>query len=194
MGNYPYICIPYHMVWYAGHMKKIEREDWFAKGLETIEIDGFQKITVDYLCDALNVTKGSFYHHFKNTDSYIEALMIYWVDRNTESVIAQVDKMRTHREKLEKLNMLVLARSHRCEQVIRGWSFSNEVVRKYVSQADRIRLEYATNLHILCGAQADAARQIAVLEYACLIGIQQLYPDMAQDKQLELYERISKGK
>lgn len=173
-------------------MKKIEREDWFTMGLEILKNEGFLKITIDNLCDMLKVTKGSFYHHFKNVDAYIDALMRYWVDKNTRSLIVQVDKIKTPHEKTEKLNKLVLQRSHKSEQVIRGWSFSNEVVRKYVTEVDEIRIEYTANLKSLCGEQIDVARQLAMLEYACLIGIQQLYPDMSEKKQLDLYKLFNK--
>jgi hypothetical protein len=56
-----------------------------------------------------------------------------------------------------------------------------------------MRIEYTANLKILCGEQANIARLLAILEYGCLIGIQQLYPDMPEKKQLELYELFSKG-
>lgn len=173
-------------------MKKIEREDWFIAGFEILKKVGFSKITIDNLCDALKVTKGSFYHHFKNVDAYIDALMKYWLDKNTKSLIVQVDKVKTPHEKIEKLNKLVLQRSHKSEQVIRGWSFSNEVVRKYVIEVDDARIEYTANLKILCGEDREVARQFAMIEYACLIGIQQLYPDLSGEKQLELYELFYK--
>jgi len=174
-------------------MKKIERDDWFTAGLEILNTDGFLKITIDNLCDVLKVTKGSFYHHFKNVDAYIDALMKYWVDKNTKSLINQVDREETPQEKMNKLHKLILQRSHKSEQVIRGWSFSNDVVRKYVTEVDEIRIEYTTSLKVLCGEKADTARPFAMLEYACLIGIQQLYPDISGKKQLELYEIFYKG-
>lgn len=174
-------------------MKKIEREDWFTAGLKILNTVGFLKITIDNLCDVLKVTKGSFYHHFKNVDAYIDALMKYWVETNTNSLINQVDREQTPQEKIEKLYKLVLQRSHKSEQVIRGWSFSNDTVKKYVTEVDEIRIENTTNLKVLCGEKPDIARQLAVLEYACLIGIQQLYPDMSIQRQLELYEVFYKG-
>lgn len=174
-------------------MKKTEREDWFTTGLGILEKDGFLKITIDNLCDALKVTKGSFYHHFKNVDGYIDELMEYWVDKNTGLLISQVDKVKKPHEKIELLNKLVLHRSHKCEQVIRGWSFSNEAVRKYVMQVDERRMEYTADLKIQCGEQADRARQYALLEYGCLIGIQLLYPDMPEKEQLDLYELLTKN-
>lgn len=174
-------------------MKKIERDDWFTTGLEILNTDGFLKITIENLCDVLKVTKGSFYHHFKNVDAYIDALMKYWVDKNTKSLINQVDREKTLQEKIEKLHKLVIQRSHKSEQVIRGWSFSNDVVRKYVNEVDEIRIKYTADLKILGGENVDTARQFAILEYACLIGIQQLYPDISGKKQLELYEIFYKG-
>lgn len=169
-------------------MKKVEREDWFTTGLGILEEDGFLKITIDNLCGALKVTKGSFYHHFRNVDDYIDALMQFWVERNTKSLICQIDKLDTPHDKIEMLNRSVLQRSHKSEQVIRGWSFSNQLVRKYVAEVDALRIAYTAELIMLGGKQADVAKQLALLAYGCLIGIQQLEPDMPEKKQSALYE------
>lgn len=175
-------------------MKKIEREDWFTIGLGILNADGFLKITIENLCDRLKVTKGSFYHHFKNMDGYIDALMQYWVQKNTKSLIEAIEKEKTTQKKIEKLYKLVLMRSHRSEQVIRGWSFSNEIVRKYILEVDKTRIDYTASLKVLSGEKTDTAQELAMLEYACLIGIQQLYPDMQTEKQTSLYKSFFKNK
>ena len=46
-------------------------------GLQIIENEGVSKITIDNLCNLLEITKGAFYHHFKNIDGYIDALMTF---------------------------------------------------------------------------------------------------------------------
>lgn len=173
-------------------MKKLEREDWFTTGLNILNSDGFLKITIDNLCYALKVTKGSFYHHFKNMDGYTDALMKYWMDKNTKELIRKVDIVESAQDKTNELYQLVLKRSHRNEHVIRGWGFSNETVRKYVEEVDEIRIDYTAKLKVMCGENANKARQLAVLEYACLIGMQQLYPDMPASQQIELYELFAK--
>ena len=73
-------------------MKKIEREDWFTAGLGILNTGGFLKITIENLCEVLKVTKGSFYHHFKNVDGYIDAFMSYWVEKNTKALIEIADQ------------------------------------------------------------------------------------------------------
>ncbi|MFK2136938.1 hypothetical protein ACIXJP_05150 [Bacteroides fragilis] len=46
-------------------MKKVEKKQWFVIGLQIIENNGVAKITIDNLCNLLEITKGAFYHHSK---------------------------------------------------------------------------------------------------------------------------------
>lgn len=172
-------------------MKKIAREDWFTAGLDLLNTRGFLHITIENLCEALGVTKGSFYHHFKHADAYVEALMAYWEEHNTRSVIRQADLGDTAQIQMERLIGTILGRSHKSEQVIRGWSFANDTVRKCVQRVDELRLRYTTDLKIRCGEDQTAASNSALLEYACLVGIQQLYPDLTAEKQYALYRRLN---
>ena len=64
-------------------MKKVEKKQWFTTGLQIIKDEGVSRITIDNLCNLLEITKGAFYHHFKNIDGYIDALMAFWVKENT---------------------------------------------------------------------------------------------------------------
>ena len=84
-------------------MKKVDRNQWFVTGLKVLENDGFSKITIDNLCALLEITKGAFYHHFKNIDGYVDALMKYWLEVNTFGFIREVDKLNTPKEQLQKL-------------------------------------------------------------------------------------------
>lgn len=60
---------------------------------------GVAKITIDNLCNLLEITKGAFYHHFKNIDGYIDALMAFWVKENTLAFIEEVEKIREFKRK-----------------------------------------------------------------------------------------------
>ncbi len=169
-------------------MKKIEKKDWFIAGLDVLETSGFQKITIDSLCVCLKITQGSFYHHFGNIDGYIEALMKFWMDENTKSLIEEADKRGDAKGKMEALNNMVMTRSQKSEQVIRGWSFANAIVERYVRKVDDIRLKYLVQLREQYGEDVKTAKLSAMLEYACLTGIQQLYPYLPKVEMKELYE------
>ena len=156
-----------------------------------LEESGFAKITIDNLCASLGVTKGSFYHHFKNINAYTAALMEYWLKKNTLDIIRQADQAES--EKSTELNSLVSALGHKSELHIRAWSFSHAIVRDFVAKADQIRLEYLTAMFVQMGHDYPSAKDQALLEYATLIGVQHLAPDLPADEWRRLQEvyRIS---
>jgi len=169
-------------------MKKIEKTDWFEDGMKVLKTEGFQRITIDNLCTSLKVTKGSFYHHFKNTEGYIEALMKHWLNKNTLEFIKYTEEQSDIQTKYFILNDLASSSSHKVEQMIRAWSFSNETVKEYVKQVDNMRMEYLTDLNIQKGLDPKQAKNSAIVQYGTLIGIQQLLPDISKDEFNELYQ------
>lgn len=168
-------------------MKKIEKTDWFKEGLRVLANEGYQRITIDNLCSLLKITKGSFYHHFKNIDGYIAALMKYWLEKNTVDFIKATEAITDMDEKHIQLNDLAASASHKSEQVIRAWSFSNETVKRYVQKVDDLRMEYLIDLNIQTGMKKKEARNYAIIKYGTLIGIQQLCPDISKKDFKSLY-------
>jgi Transcriptional regulator len=173
-------------------MKKVDKKDWFEKGLELLASDGFQKITIDNMCTVLKVTKGSFYHHFQNTEGYVEALMKYWMEKNTIDFINSTETITEIIEKHDRLNELVSSASQKAEQVIRAWSFSNETVRQYVQQVDDMRMKYLIDINMQSGMDAKEAQDYSILEYGALIGVQQLCPNISKEDFKYLYQLFYK--
>ncbi|MDF2516925.1 MAG: TetR/AcrR family transcriptional regulator [Sphingobacterium sp.] len=169
-------------------MKRIERKEWLEDGMKILKKEGFQRITIDNLCKSLKITKGSFYHHFKNMEDYIEALMKYWQNKNTLEFIKKTEEQCDIQRKYFILSDLASSTSHKVEQIIRAWSFSNETVKAYVKQVDHMRIEYLTDLNIQQGLDLKKARNSAIMQYGTLIGIQQLLPDIPKVEFNELYQ------
>lgn len=171
-------------------MKKVDKKQWFVVGLDVLVKDGFARITIDNLCGLLQITKGAFYHHFKNIDGYIDALMKYWLEVNTFEFICEVDKLQDTKQKQQKLADMAAYASMRNESVIRAWGYSNSIVRNYVSQADTTRLEYAAKLNEATGLDAKRAMDIAVIQYSVLIGMQQVCSDLSPEQFKELQDVV----
>lgn len=171
-------------------MKKVDKEQWFIVGLDVLAKDGFARITIDNLCGLLQITKGAFYHHFKNIDGYIDALMKYWLEVNTFEFIRETEKLHDIKEQQQKLADMAAYASIRNESVIRAWSYSSSIVRGYVSQADTIRLEYAAKLNEAMGLKAKQAMDMAVIQYSMLIGMQQICSDLSPEQFKELQDII----
>ena len=168
-------------------MKRLDKESWLLQGFKTLDVEGFSRITIDNLCDKQKRSKGSFYYHFKNIDGYIEEFMKYWSEKNTADFIKVTEAVTNIKEKHIKLNDLTSLVSHQSEQVIRAWSFSNKLVKQYLEQVDDLRTEYLIKLNMQSGMDAERAKDYAVIEYATLIGIQQLCPTISKEEFKRLY-------
>ena len=169
-------------------MRKIHREDWFAAGKNVLEAYGFARLTIDELCSSLNMTKGSFYHHFHNMDGYIVAFMQYWTEQHTLDFIRKAESQRLLGGKAEFLARLAAELNSGAERAIRAWSSASALVRMYLQQVDAIRLKYLEGLMLEQGLEGAAALGSARLEYALMVGMQQLYPGLSRQELLALYE------
>ena len=54
------------------------REDWVDAAWQLLGRGGLDQVRVDALARHLNVTRGSFYWHFKNRDDLIDAILQRW--------------------------------------------------------------------------------------------------------------------
>jgi len=154
------------------------KEDWLGQGIEILNTEGLSKLTIENLCSMLNVTKGSFYHHFRNMEGYIESLMEYWLDKYTYAFISELEKVYDPKQKKAMLYDMAISAPHKNEQHIRAWSFYNDTVKTYQRKVDDIRLHYLEELGIELGMDQKKAHYFAMTEYAILVGLQQLFPDM----------------
>jgi AcrR family transcriptional regulator len=59
---------------------RFDREAWLEAALEVLARQGQAKLRVETLARQLGVTKGSFYHHFKNREAFLKALLAYWAE------------------------------------------------------------------------------------------------------------------
>lgn len=57
---------------------RLTREQWLQKSLDLLISGKHGKLRIDKITKDLNVTKGSFYWHFKNRRDFIESLAQYW--------------------------------------------------------------------------------------------------------------------
>jgi AcrR family transcriptional regulator len=80
------------------------REKILQEGFRLFLEKGYRNVSLSDLVEAVGVTKGGFYHHFKSKDElYIEVMHTYFIDL-FDSFIAQMEKSGgTVRSRLEQL-------------------------------------------------------------------------------------------
>src|ERR1700690_2086778 len=68
---------------------------------QVIRTKGYSATTVEEICHAATLTKGSFFHHFKSKDDLALATVLHW-NASTEQLFADAD-YRKARDPLDRL-------------------------------------------------------------------------------------------
>ena len=127
---------------------RFDREAWLRAALEVLAQQGQAKLRVDALSSQLGVTKGSFYHHFKNRDDFVRSLLSYWSLAFTTRVIDEVNSLGVSSE--ERLLQIMLLIEHegldRYDIAFRSWAAQDDYVAEIVKKVDLARYRYIQSL------------------------------------------------
>ncbi|MDO3385656.1 TetR/AcrR family transcriptional regulator [Gilvimarinus sp. SDUM040013] len=152
------------------------KEDWLNFSLEILVEKGPEKIKIDTLCELKGVSKGSFYHHFKNRSAFIDELMSYWYKKMTLDFIDQANTEDTPIERLEKLDSVITKSSFGAETCIRAWAFTEPIIETYLEKIDTERQRFLFDCYVDMGVRKEMAKDLAIMGYANFLGMQQIRP------------------
>src|SRR5690349_21212096 len=128
--------------------RTLSREDWARAALEAMREGGLGAVAVEPLAERLGTTKGSFYWHFKDRDSLIQAALERWVAESAFTAPSGADITTT----------LLIHAQH-------------PVVGPILEQVTRRRLEFGARLTEELGLPADAAYRHALTALTMTVGI-----------------------
>lgn len=152
------------------------RDDWLALGLERLAAEGPRALRLESLCAAARRTRGSFYHHFSDHDSFLDALSERWRRRDAEALRDPDREPGADRSPL--IQRLARRVDPRAELGMRRLAAGNPRIQGVVDEVDRHRLRHLTRRHrSRPGVTANQAAAFAWLEYAAYVGSQILWPD-----------------
>lgn len=158
---------------------KLGRQDWINAGLMVLAEGGVEAVRIEPLAKRMNMTKGSFYWHFKNRNDLLDAILAEWVELDTNGIIKQVDQIDAD-PKTTLLYLLELAYADnefmpgladgRIENAIRAWAKTDQKVAELIAQVDQKRLNYTKALFLKIGFSEAEALVRARLAYYSLVG------------------------
>jgi len=152
-------------------IKKLGRQDWLILGLKVISESGIEAVRIESLAKMLNVTKGSFYWHFKNREELLDVILNEWEERNTDDIIKLVEaEERDANAKLLNLFQLAAQVDGRLEQAMRNWAISDARAAAAIEQIDQRRLDYLLSLFLQLDFSIDHAIARARLAYYSWVG------------------------
>ena len=157
------------------------KDDLLHKGLELLSKHGIEKLTIDALCTALSVTKGSFYHHFSGLKGFRTELLEFWMEENTKRFTALADLKGTPVEQYSTILEYAANLPHQQEKAIRAWGMSDTQVAEYLERVDNYRITYLAGLLEKLLAEPKQADMFARVVLSTMVGSRHLFPPVLGD-------------
>lgn len=168
------------------------RAQWLNAGLEALRKGGVGAVRVERLAGDVGVTKGSFYHHFRDRGALLEEVLEYWAREMTD---AEFERIQTLRGGLAP-RLLALAEDvlekgmGRYDPAVRAWAREDRKVAAAVAQVDRRRIKALAGFFEEGGFAAAEARVRARTFYTFLLGEPQVRAPAREAGELEKMVKI----
>ncbi|WP_344896026.1 TetR/AcrR family transcriptional regulator [Nonomuraea antimicrobica] len=172
------------------------RDRWLDEGLKVLAEEGAAGIRIDRIAARLNLSKGSFHHHFDGAEGYKKALLAHFEHLSIdmfENAISEVGESGGARVILARLTKLVrpggtgLYRPE-LEVALRAWATWDADVRAVQTRLDEARLSALQRVWRSAVASDEEARTAALLPYLLAVGATVVFPPVDADQLRDLYE------
>ncbi|WP_228000558.1 TetR/AcrR family transcriptional regulator [Nocardia australiensis] len=170
----------------------VTKEQYFDTALATLAELGFKGLNIGLLCRRLGVTSGSFYHHFGSWQSFVDALLEHWENRQVRILRTLNFNQGNPDDDIRAMSDLAAGLHHAAEAAIRAWAANDESVSLAIKRVDESRRR--TVHKSIKGVVGDdnTAAVVTSLGMAMLIGYQQIAPneDVPLERLLTEYARL----
>jgi AcrR family transcriptional regulator len=168
------------------------RAQWLTAGLDALRKGGVAAVRVERLAGAVGVTKGSFYHHFRDRGALLDALLEFWSREMTDAELERIGQLRGDlAARLLALAEDVLEKGMgRYDPAIRAWARNDRKVAAAVAQVDRRRVRALTEFFEQGGFAAAEAQTRARLFYTLLLGEPQVRAPARDSEELGRMAKI----
>ena len=146
-------------------------EDWVRAAPQVLVDHGIDHVRVDVLAGELNVTRGSFYWHFRDREDLLRRVLQAWREVSTVQLTKRLEVARSDpRELLADVITLpfrgrAAVRAARIELAIRAWARRDPMAQQALDEADSSRIGYHEALFRALGFAPDEAAHRAFLLY-----------------------------
>jgi len=152
---------------------------------------GIDSVRVDVLAQQLQVTRGSFYWHFRDREELLRRVLQTWREQATEQLTLRLE--RAHADPREQLRDVIslpirgraAQRAARIELAIRAWARRDATARQAVDEADGSRIAYIAQLFSALGFGVAEARWRAFVTYAYVVAESQIAAPIAAAQRAE---------
>lgn len=158
----------------VGRTPKNSVQDWIDAARRSLIDEGFAGLKVDRLANRLGVTRGGFYHNFKDRDEFFQQIIRYW--EASCRFLPEGPPPVTPSEALAWLNRMIArliesdGYDHRFDLAVRDWARADKRAEWAIERADRDRLGKLQRFFEALGYDSDHATIRARVFYYHQIG------------------------
>ncbi len=155
-------------------VNSLGRENWIDLALRLLPEKGIDKISITGLARGLQVTKGSFYWHFKDRDDLLQAMLKRWEETGSEVVFREVDRVGGDAvRRIRHMSDIVFRRYGKqldLEMALRDWGRKDAKILEAICRADERRLVYMQNMFAEIYPDKNIAEAKAWLLFSFFLG------------------------
>ncbi len=153
---------------------KLTQESWLQAGFKALDKHGYEAVSAQALARRLNVTRGSFYHHFASRQEFVDQLLGRWEAEYTLDVISEAQGAADPLAKLQRYIAVVAKLKPGREVAIRAWAGKDKRVHALLQRVDALRLDFAREAAralLSPAAKGGDVEALAQLAFLALIGL-----------------------
>jgi len=150
---------------------RLNPTDYYITALKMLGVGSHQDLTIASLCDALGMSKGSFYHHFGGWPGFLTGLLEFWERESTLNATEIAGRLDDPEQRRRVIAHLIDTIPHQAEGAIRVWARSDALVATVQGRVDEERIAMLAGLFAM-RLTASAARQLAEMHHAVLVSVQ----------------------
>ncbi len=160
------------MVGKAAKTQRLGAHDWLVGALEALGRAGVVGVNIENVARSMGATKGSFYHHFKDREEFVNRLLEYWETELTDKIDAHLSHLhgKPAEQLLALLEFIAENETNRYDGSMRAWALHDERVATVVRRVDQKRLAYVRDLFLRLGFPADQAAMRSRMSYYYVVG------------------------
>ena len=153
----------------------LDRSAWIKGALAALSEEGHTGLRVETLAKRLQVTKGSFYWHFRDRRDLVDAVLDEWKNGRIADIRKQTaarpgEELATLRHTIEVYSAGRNRKGLPIEIAVREWARRDTRAAEVVEEVDAERLACASRLFISLGLTSAEAAARSVLLYAYVFG------------------------
>jgi AcrR family transcriptional regulator len=157
------------MLYGHGVGERLTAQAWIDFGLRVLAREGSEGLKVDGLARKLGISRGSFYWHFRDPDTFYRQLIEHWKQTATEAIIVEIESQSAPEPRLKALLRQAFGHRGSLEVGMRHWAERNPAAAQAVRAVDARRCDYLKALLVQAGvASASATVRAQVLYWAYL--------------------------